>query len=476
MRVDTPEAEFDEYSEAREQFEKRLDEWQAESAQALEHGDLEARVEQEGTERLRRLLQGSLEQRARSEERLESVTGRDGMEHCPSRERRRKLATLFGEVEVQRLGYSGPGLESIFPLDEALNLPPDKYSHGLRRKVGLEVAKGAFGEAVDAIAEGSGGKVPKRQAEQVSRALSVDFETYYRRQSVEPGEGLLVMTVDGKGIVVRHEDLRKATRQAAEASTHKLKTRLSRGEKRHRKRMATVASVYDVAPPVRTAESIMGQDERPGERPKPSHKRVWASVRQEPAQVIEPLFAEAERRDPEHERPWRVRVDGQESQWREVSAAIARHRPDAGVIQDFVPVLEYLWKAAYCFYEEGSEQAEAWVQSRAIAVLQSQVSDVAAGMRRSATRQGLSQEARRPVDQCANYLLKNKARLDDATALANGWPIGTGVIEGACRYRVKDRMEITGARWSLDGAEAVLRLRSLRASGDFEDSMAFHPN
>jgi hypothetical protein len=103
-----------------------------------------------------------------------------------------------------------------------------------------------------------------------------------------------------------------------------------------------------------------------------------------------------------------------------------------------------------------------------------EVSDVAAGMRRSATRQSLSQEVREPVDKCADYLLKNKPRFDYATALANGWPIATGIIEGACRHLVKDRMDLTGARWSLDGAEAVLRLRSLRASGDFEDYMDFH--
>ena len=102
------------------------------------------------------------------------------------------------------------------------------------------------------------------------------------------------------------------------------------------------------------------------------------------------------------------------------------------------------------------------------------VSNVAAGMRRSATRRDLSQEARKPVDKCADYLLKNKQRFDYATALANGWPIATGIIEGACRHLVKDRMDVTGARWSLDGAEAVLRLRALRSSGDFEEYMKFH--
>ena len=138
----------------------------------------------------------------------------------------------------------------------------------------------------------------------------------------------------------------------------------------------------------------------------------------------------------------------------------------------------YLWKAAYCFHADGTEEAEAWVQAHALALalLKGKVSDVAAGMRRSATRKDLSHEAREPVDKCADYLLKNKIRFDYATALANGWPIATGIIEGACRHLVKDRMDLTGARWSLEGAEAVLRLRSLRASGDFEDYMVFHNN
>ena len=474
MRAYTTEAEFDEFATAKEQFEKMIRELRSESTRTLEHGDVESLIAREGNELLRRLMQGHLDQRAQAEEPLERVVGADGHERQYCRVRSRELMTLFGVVTVSRLGYSGNRLDSIFPLDEALNLPHDKYSQGLRRKVGLEVAKGSFDEAVLAIEEGTGAKVPKRQTEQLSQAISVDFDEFYACQPIEAGTGLLVMSVDGKGVVMRHQDLREATRKAAEKSKRKLKTRLSRGEKRNRKRMATVASVYEVDPHQRTAEQIMGLDEAETIRPKVRNKRVWASLRQSPDEVIEELFAEAQRRDPQHERTWLVLVDGQEAQLGEVEAAIARHRSDTVVIQDFVHALEYLWKAAYCFHADGTEEAEAWVQAHALALLQGKVSDVAAGMRRSATRKNLSQQAREPVDKCADYLLKNKARFDYATALANGWPIATGIIEGACRHLVKDRMDLTGARWSLDGAEAVLRLRALRASGDFEDYMAFH--
>ena len=470
----TTEVGFDEFTAAKEQFEKLLGELRSELTRTLEHGDVESLIAREGNELLRCLMQGYLDQRAVAEEALDGVVGADEQERRHFRTRSRALLTLFGEVTVRRLGYSGAWLDSVFPLDAALNLPPDTYSLGLRRKVGWDVAKGSFDEAVRAIAEGMGAKVPKRQTEQLSRAVSRDFDACYASQPREAATGLLVMSVDGKGVVVRHQDLREATRVAADKSKRKCKTRLSRGEKRNRKRMATVAAVYEVAPYPRTAEQIMGLDESETIRPKVRNKRVWASRRQSPAEVIEQLFAEAQRRDPGHERTWLVLVDGQEAQREEIAAAIARHRKDTGVIQDFVHALEYLWKAAYCFHADGTEAAEAWVLEHTLALLRGKVSDVAAGMRRSATRQGLSQEARAPVDKCADYLLKNKARFDYATALANGWPIATGIIEGACRHLVNDRMDLTGARWRLEGAEAILRLRALRASRDFEDYMAFH--
>ena len=81
---------------------------------------------------------------------------------------------------------------------------------------------------------------------------------------------------------------------------------------------------------------------------------------------------------------------------------------------------------------------------------------------------------RKPVDGCADYLLHYRPYLSYDEALAAGLPIATGVIEGACRHLVKDRMNITGARWSLEGGEAVLRLRALRSSGDFDDYWKFH--
>lgn len=129
-------------------------------------------------------------------------------------------------------------------------------------------------------------------------------------------------------------------------------------------------------------------------------------------------------------------------------------------------MLEYLWKAAYCFHWPGTEEAENWVGERALEILRGNASHVAAGMRRSATLRNLSAQDRKAVDECADYLLNHKDMLRYDEYLAQGLPIATGVIEGACRHLVKDRMDITGARWGLQRAEAVLKLRSLHSSRD----------
>jgi hypothetical protein len=141
---------------------------------------------------------------------------------------------------------------------------------------------------------------------------------------------------------------------------------------------------------------------------------------------------------------------------------------------DFVHVVEYLWKAAWSFHKEGDLAAEAWVRRHAQAVLDGGAKRVAATIRRAATTAGLDRAQRAGADACAKYLANKHAHLDYPTALRNGWPIATGVIEGACRHLVKDRMDLTGARWGLHGAEAILKLRALRSNDDLDEYWTYH--
>ena len=506
---------FAEYEAAKTHFSALLQNLQSNQTQMYEHGQIELLLKSDGCELLRLLMQGYLDQRSKAEVKQAEVVGTDEKVRTNCRPRSRALKTLFGEVTVNRLGYSADDAPSLFPLDAALNLPDDKYSQGLRCKIAQQAATGSFEEVVKAIEQDTGTEVGKRQCEELSQSISVDFEAYYASQASAPTQtaqtsqsdagqvcvpevlpeatkahaelvaklwplkakksGLVILTLDGKGVVMIAKDLREATRKAAQNGKHKIQTRLSPGEKHHRKRMATVAAVYEVEPYLRSAAQIMGQDLTPmSERPKVQNKRVWASLHQEPAEVIEQMFAEANRRDPEHLKTWLVLLDGADPQRIAVEAAIARHRSDTVIIHDFVHALEYLWKAAYCLYEPGSSQAEDWVHKHAVALLEGKLSGAAGGMRRSATHQKLPKKDREALDKCASYLLKNKKRFDYSKALENGWPIATGIIEGACRHLVKDRMDLTGVRWSLNGAEAVLQLRALHCSGDLEPYLRFH--
>ena len=384
----------------------------------------------------------------------------------------------FGEVQVTRKGYWQDAAPSVFPLDAALNLSPDKYYDGLRQRVINEVARGSYDDTVVSIEQTTGGKVPKRQAEELAVDISRDFEEFYearRASGPEETDDPLIMSMDGKGIVMRQEALRETTRKAAESSENKLHSRLSPGEKKNRKRMAMVGTVYSIEKHIRTAEEIMNEEERrhSPRPPRPSNKRVWASVERDPGVVCEEVFQEALRRDPEKQRPWAMLVDGHTDQLKHIVSCIRRHNAQVILILDFIHVLEYLWKASYCFHITGSEEAEQWVAERALRILQGKSSDVAAGMRRSATLRGLKGQ-RQAVDKCANYLLKYRQMLRYDDYLAQGLPIATGVIEGACRHLVNDRMGITGARWGLKSAEAVLKLRSLRSSGDLDAYWVYH--
>ena len=481
----TAHAVQDQFDEARMELEDLIAQLLSPAAAGLTHSQAEDLIEGQGREVLRQLLQGWLESRGTGDV-GPALAGQDGVRRTQRRLHSRALESLFGTVQVERLGYGAPGQASLHPLAAALNLPEERYSHALRKKVAMEAARSSFEEVVEAIVEHTGAQVPQRQAEELCQRAAQDFEAFSAPRRATPQEpqadsagSIVVLTTDGKGIPMRTEALRPQTRTAAEASTHKLHTRLSKGEKRHRKRMATVAAVYSIAPYVRRADDIVRElapvhEVRTERRPQPQDKRVWASVRQEPRTVIAEMCDEARGRDPEGQRPWVVLVDGQEHQLRLIRQEVKRRRVAVTLILDLFHVLEYLWAAAFAFHTEGSAEAEWWVRTQLLALLRGRVSQVAAAMRRSATVRAFTASKRAAVDTCADYLLKYRAMLRYDQYLAAGYPIGTGVIEGACRFLVKDRMERTGARWSLDGAEAVLRLRALWTHGDFEPYWAFH--
>ena len=471
------------FAQSREYY-AELEEWLAgEGAAALQHAELEEQLQTRGRELLRRLHQGHLDLLAAREERRDDVTGTDGIARTRKESgHHRPLATVFGQVTVTRMAYRAPGAPNMHPLDAGLNLPEEKQSHGLRKLTAIESARGSFDDAAAAITRATGVKTGKRQVEQMALRAAADVDAFCadRRPAPAPDEHVLVLTCDGKGIVMRPDALRPATAKAAATGQNKLATRLSPGEKHGRKRMAELACGYDAAPVPRTPGDIItppgktrnGTERRRG--PRAAGKWLTASVTDDIPAVIAAAFGEAERRDPGHRRTWIALADGNRTQIEAITAEAARRGVTVTVTCDFVHVLEYCWKAAWSFFDKGDPDAESWVSEQAVKILHGRAAQVAAGIRRRATTFGYSPAEREGADACADYLTAKKPYLDYATALAEGWPIATGVIEGACRHLVKDRMDITGARWGLDGAEAILKLRALIANSDFNRYWRYH--
>jgi hypothetical protein len=475
-RIEFSEDLFHEAHEIMKDIEKEL---LGPEMRRAEHSEVEQLLQARSSELMRALLQSYLDARAQEEQEVE-VRGADGVSRSHVRDGARKLETLFGEVTVNRRLYQSPGVDGLAPMDAALNLPAERYSHEVRRLVAVESAQSSFDEVVERISRLTGAHVPKRQVEELAERAAQDYDEFYAQRVVEPEDTSdpLIMSFDGKGVAMRLEDLRPATRAAAEATPRRLHTRLAPGEKRNRKRMATVATIYTLAPWPRTVADVLHtlrSEDVEDKRPQPVGKRVWASLSHSSQQVIDDAFAEALRRDPTRHRRWIVLVDGQQDQIRRVQRAAREAKVKVTIVLDIVHVLEYLWKAAYVFHSQGSVEAETWVRHRLLALLQGKSGGtVAKSIRQMVARRSLSDKAAKPVHECARYLVSHTRWLHYDRALADGSPIATGAIEGACRYLIQDRMGRTGATWSLRGAEAIMRLRSLRASNDFEAYWEFH--
>lgn len=451
---------------------------------ALENGPLERRMKPEGDELVRLLLQSHYTLRGQAKP-VNEVVGADGRARTHVREgTHRNVETIFGAVVAERDAHSGRGLSALHPVDADLNLPEGKFSHEVERQVALAVAQNSFEESVKLLKRTTSASVAKRQAEELTQRAATDFISFYEKSEFDPSMieytgPLLVLTFDQKGVVMRTEDLKEATRKQAERKLRKLQSRHCRGEPYGRKRMATVAAVYTIHPHFRTATDVINglrriRDVTPKEKPKPEYKRLWASLEKSPQDVIRDAFDEAKKRDPRRRKRWIVLIDGDDDleKWAKQAAKEAGVEITIGL--DFIHALQYLWKAGKAFNKEETPELENWVLDRLENILHGKVSDVAAGIRRSATLRGLDEDDREPVDKCVDYFLNRTHMMRYAELLEIGAPIATGVIEGGCRYLINDRLDVTGARWSLRGAEAVLRLRALVGSGDFDEYWDYH--
>jgi hypothetical protein len=378
-------------------------------------------------------------------------------------------------------------VSSLLPRDAQLNLPTQGSSHRLQKRVAAKAAKMSFASVAGDIDTETGGRIGKRQVEQIVSAAAQDFDAFYAPPCPEAGQRqaaaqpIQVLPFDGKGVVMRQEALRKETRQRAEANGRQASRGLHRQDQSNRKRMATVAGIYPIDRHVRPPQTVAQQCAPlrlvPRHRrvaPKPVGKKRWASLGKSMQTVIETGFAEGQRRAPLHQAAWVVLVDGDRTQRADIEQAARALGVSVVLMVDIMHVLEYLWKAAKAWLPLDDPQVAQWVGDKTLPLLQGEVKSIVRTFRRGATAKGMSSKQREPIDPCATYLANHAAYRNYPYYLAKGYPIATGVIEGACRHLVKDRMEITGARWGLEGGEAVLKLRALVINGDFDAYWDFH--
>ena len=421
--------------------------------------ELEDLLAERGREVQRQLLQDHLDLRAAREEqaareRRVPAVGADGItRNRVETGHHRLLATLFGTVQVTRCAWRRPGAPSLCPADAALSLPACRPSHALARLAAVEAARGSFEAAHAAITRRCGPVIGKRQVEQAVVSAAADIAAFYAARVPVPctASTLLVISADAKGIVMRPEALRPATARAA-ARQGRMRTRLASGEKPNRKRMATLACVYDAEPSPRRPHDIIappggrhgGRTLRP--RPKATAKWLAGSVRHDPASMIAAAFSQAGARDRQRKRTWVVLVDGAEHQLDLIRAEAARRGVTIHIVIDLIHVLEYLWKAAWCLHRAGDPAAEDWVAVKALAVLAGDSARAAAEITAEADTASLTATQRTGADACVRYLTGKDEYLRYDQALAAGWPIATGVIEGACRHLIGDRLVFSSPR------------------------------
>jgi hypothetical protein len=254
----------DPFGRSRERLEEVVGWLGGTDAAGLEHGELEAQLQTVGRALLCCLFQDHLDLRAGREQRLDGVADGEGVERrAVERDHRRPLASVFGEVTVNRLAYRARGEENLYVADGALNVPAERASHGVRGMVAVEAAAGSFEHATGQVRDRTGLTLGKRQVEELAVRAAGDFDGFYAERVSAADEqehdtrDVLVLSADGKGIVMRAEALREATARAAQRASPKLTTRLSKGEKSGRKRIAEVSAVYDIEPAPRTPADVL---------------------------------------------------------------------------------------------------------------------------------------------------------------------------------------------------------------------------
>lgn len=384
----------------------------------------------------------------------------------------RRYVSVFGEFTLTRAAYGsreGQALAFV-PLDNRLQLPAGPFSYVLQDWDQALAMEQAFSQVSQTIARMLQLQQSVDSLEGMNRQMA-QAVTWFRELEVTPPpaeEGpIVVTTADCKGVVIR-----------GQGSPTVCGGQRPAGQRANQKRMAAVGAVYTIAPHVRRPAEVVaalfrdpGYEPRP--RPQPQHKHVWASLPHEgptPQRSIDVVFTwlqwEFAQRNPHLRKPTVRLCDGQEALW----DACAAYLPDENAINilDLLHVTPRLWAAAKLLLGARSPEVVPFVRHRVGQILEGKVATVLRGLRRQGAERGLRGAKKQALGRICSYLHKNRERMRYDEYLAQGYPSASGVIEGACRHLIKDRMERAGMHWTMAGAQAMLDLRSVHIGGHWE--------
>ena len=392
-----------------------------EACRAVTLDAMELLVIELGRELLRGLVQLTLDAQAEREVRLPEVTGTDGVRRARAEpDHARPVVTRLGQVRVRRIAYrSGVrGAGSLFPRDAVLNLPPLGYSWALQRLAEMFARSGSYEQAHEFVLAATGVSIGKRQLEQIVAAAAADAERFCqdrsRDQAAVPAAGEqeqglppLAISADGKGVAMLPEARRRRTR-APDQKVRTFEKRAGTGEKKGCKRMAETGCVFDVAVPdgpARTPEQVMCPDPGRARQDRPRAENRWyaCDITAGRDVTIGKVFAEADRRDPGRRRTWIALVDGDNYQLGLFQAAAAARGITLAIVIDFIHVLEYLWKVAWCFHPPRDPAMEDWVTAQALDILQGRTADVIARIARLAEQHPPGRAASTPRSSAKPY-------------------------------------------------------------------------
>ena len=375
------------------------------------------------------------------------------------RDRNRTYRSIFGAISIGRAYYHCSGSSGIFPLDGELNFPRRGYSYVVQEFSSRLAVNTSYENSLEILSSFFPVKMPLRSLEGVVGDLSDEVERYYEHNAapeVSPEAVVSVATVDKKGIVIR-----KPNTDGTETVV-----KSTNPDKPGKKKMATVVSAYTIPRHVRTVDDIveeMSDQEGSGSKPKPRSKQIWGSLTDGPEETVVRLNRAVAQRLPDGNELVCI-LDGERSLWN----LVYRYFPAAFFVLDIFHVLEHLTKAAHCFHEESSPEARAFVTERLRMLLIGKAGRLIGGLKQMLTKHKLPNSKSYDLKQVIGYLERNRRHMRYEICLAKGYPIGSGVIEGACRNLINDRLELTGMSWTPQGAESVIRLRAVHINKNWD--------